>query len=53
MRWSLAISRRLRRMGGACFSLPGERSSPLGFGLSLDENHFPYLMLHSRAFCDI
>src|ERR1035441_3841162 len=27
---SLAISRRLRRMGGACFSLPGERSSPRG-----------------------
>src|ERR1035441_572207 len=26
--WSLAISRRLRRIGGACFSLPGERSSP-------------------------
>ena len=25
----------------------------LGFGLSLDENHFPYLMLHSPAFCDI
>src|ERR1035441_5289155 len=25
--WSLAISRRPRRMGGACFSLPGERSS--------------------------
>src|ERR1035437_2807531 len=26
--WSLAISRGLRRMGGACFSLPSERSSP-------------------------
>jgi hypothetical protein len=26
--WSLAISRPLRRIGGACFSLPGERSSP-------------------------
>src|ERR1019366_7303039 len=26
--WSFGISRRLRRMGGACFSLPGERSSP-------------------------
>src|ERR1039457_3270743 len=31
MRWqtSLAISRWLRRMGGACFSLPGERSLPV------------------------
>ena len=27
--WSLAISRRLRSIGGACFSLPGERSSPM------------------------
>src|ERR1017187_4325730 len=27
--WSLAISRQLRRMGGACFSLPGEHRSPI------------------------
>src|ERR1035441_9240141 len=26
--WTLTISRLLRCMGGTCFSLPGERSSP-------------------------
>src|ERR1019366_1969860 len=27
--WTLAISRLLRSIGGACFSLPGERRSPV------------------------
>ena len=35
--WTLAISRRPRSIGGACFSLPGERSSPLEIGHSRRE----------------
>src|ERR1039457_6548296 len=46
--WSLAVPRRLRRMGGACFSLPSERSSDV-FSPPQQPHHQARQRAHDQA----